>query len=162
MSGRRFGRLDGRSPAPADEAFLEALYLDTRPDLAALPVPRGVIEGIGRHQRRLQRDDYARRYPASEIWLVCDAGQPVARLVLDRTGGMLRVVDLSVALDARRRGVARALLRCLQEECDVVALRVRADNVAARALYAGLGFVTLRDDGASLELVWTSRPLHPD
>ena len=154
MGRRRFGRLEARAPRPADEGFLEALYLDSRPDLGALPVPRGVIEGIARHQRRLQADDYARRYPAAATWLALDAGLAVARVVLDRGGGMLRVVDLSVLAAARRCGVARAVLESLQQEEMALALRVRADNTAARALYAKLGFTLAHDDGATLELAW--------
>lgn len=154
MSRRRFGHLEARSPGAADEDFLEALYRDSRPDLGALPVPQSVIEGIARHQRQLQLDDYALRYPCSQTWLAIENGRPVARVVLDRSNRMLRVVDLSVAMKARRRGIARAVLRCLQQECDAIALRVRTDNLAGRALYAGLGFVPAGADGAALELIW--------
>lgn len=155
MNRRSFGRLAGRPPGPADEAFLEALYLDARRDLGALPVPRSVIEGIARHQRRQQRDDYARRYPLREEWLALEAEVPVARVVLDRTGGVLRVVDLSVPASVRRRGFARMVLRALQEERGAMALRVRTDNAAARQLYATLGFTLQRTDGDALELGWT-------
>jgi len=161
VSGRRFGRLQARAPGPADEACLEALYLDARPDLGALPVPRSVIEGIAHHQRQLQLADYARRYPACETWLVLEAERPVARVVLDRPSGVLRVVDLSVAASARRQGVARAVLLSLQEQAGTIALRVRAGNVAARRLYAGLGFLPVRDDGTTLELEWSRAPVHP-
>jgi len=67
---------------------------------------------------------------------------------------VLRVVDLSVAASARRRGVARAVLRALQEEETAMALRVRADNAPARALYGKLGFTRQRTDAATLELGW--------
>lgn len=154
MSTRRFGRLEARAPGPADGAFLEALYLDARPDLGALPVPRSVIEGIARHQRQQQVEDYAGRYPACETWLVVEAGEPVARVVLDRSGSGQRIVDLSVRKAARRRGLAHAVLRALQDEGVDIALRVRADNAAARALYARLGFTLQRDDKTTLELGW--------
>ncbi|WP_306397687.1 GNAT family N-acetyltransferase [Telluria beijingensis] len=154
MSARCLGGLEARAPGPADEAFLATLYLETRPDLAALPVPRGVIEGIACHQRQMQVDDYARRYPALEDWLLLEARRPVGRVALDRAGGGLRVVDLSVATAARRRGIARAVLAALQVEHEWIALRVRSDNVAARRLYEGLAFTLLRDDGPTLELCW--------
>ncbi|WP_170976802.1 GNAT family N-acetyltransferase [Massilia sp. HP4] len=154
MSRRCFGRLGARLPGPADAAFLDALYLDARPDLGALPVPRSVIEGIARHQRRLQVEDYARRYPLCETWLLLEEERPVARVVLDRSGGVLRVVDLSVAASARRRGVARTVLHALQEEGTAMALRVLTVNAAARALYAKLGFTLQRSEPAALELGW--------
>lgn len=155
MRARRFGQLHARAPVAGDEAFFEALYLDARPDLGALPVPRGVIEGIARHQRQMQVEDYARRYPDCEAWLVSEADNPVARVVLDRSGGGLRVVDLAVRATARRRGIARTVLYALQEQGIDIALRVRADNAAARALYARLGFALERDDELTLELCWS-------
>lgn len=155
---RRFGPLDARAPTAADAAFLFALYLAARPDLGALPVPRGVIEGIARHQQALQAADYATRFPHAETWVVEQDGAPVARLVLERDGQRLRVVDLAVATHARRRGIARMLLTALQEEgegkCAIV-LRVLVGNDAARALYERQGFSLLRDDGFAQELVWT-------
>ncbi|MGF6272436.1 ribosomal protein S18 acetylase RimI-like enzyme [Massilia sp. UYP11] len=154
MSARRFGSLEARSASCADEASLDALYLDSRPDLGALPVPRAVIEGIARHQRAMQADGYARRFATLQTWLVTDGERPVARIVLAGEGGALRVVDLSVALAARRKGVARSLLHALQDEYERIALRVRSANVAARRLYEGLGFTLLRADDAAMELEW--------
>lgn len=155
---RRFGPLEARTPTAADEAFLFELYLAARPDLGALPVPRGVIEGIARHQHALQAADYAARFPHAETWLFEHDGAPAARLVLDRGAQRLRVVDLAVATHARRRGIARMLLTALQEECAgkcAVVLRVLVGNDAARALYERQGFTLLRDDGFAQELVWT-------
>jgi len=120
-------------------------------------VPRSVIEGIARHQQQLQADEYARRYPAAETWLLTDGAQAVGRVVLDWTGDMLRVVDLAVAQEWRRQGVARTVLVALQAVCRgqrALALRVRTENAAARALYAACGFAVVRDDGATLELHW--------
>lgn len=162
MKERRFGRLGARSPTSADEAFLDALYLDSRPDLGRLPVPRGVIEGIARHQRAMQLEDYARRYAALETWLVIDGETPMARVVLAREAGALRVVDLSVALAARRKGIARQVLHALQDECERMSLRVRTGNLAARRLYDGLGFTPVRADDATLELEWGHKREHPE
>jgi ribosomal protein S18 acetylase RimI-like enzyme len=158
---RRFGCLGARAPTSADEAFLDALYLDSRPDLGALLVPRSVIEGIARHQRAMQVEDYARRYAALETWLVTDGEVPVARIVLARSDGVLRVVDLSVAPAARRKGIAGGVLRALQDECVRVTLRVRAGSLAARRLYDRLGFTPVRVDDATLELEWGQKEKHP-
>lgn len=157
MNERRFGALTGRAPHADDAAFLAALYLAARPDLGALSVPRSVIEGIARHQQQLQVEAYAQRYPAAEIWLLADGQQALGRVVLDWTSDSLRVVDLAVALHARRHGVARTVLAALQAACRgqrTIALRVRCENTAARALYAACGFAVVQDDGATLELAW--------
>ena len=157
MNVRRFGALTGRAPHASDSAFLAALYLATRPDLGALPVPRSVIEGIARHQQQLQVDEYAQRYPAAETWLLTDGNEALGRVVLDWTSDTLRVLDLAVAPHVRRHGVARTVLGALQDVCmgqRTMTLRVRCENVAARALYAACGFAVVRDDGATLELAW--------
>jgi len=157
VNERRFGALTGRAPHATDAPFLAALYLATRPDLGALPVPRSVIEGIARHQQQLQVNEYAQRYPAAETWLLTDGKEEVGRVVLDWTSDTLRVVDLAVAPHARRRGVARTMLVALQHAClgqRTMTLRVRCENSAARALYAACGFAVVQDDGATLELAW--------
>ena len=159
---RRFGHLAGRREERWDEPFLAALYLAARPDLGALPVPASVIDGIARHQRALRDDDYARRYPQAARWVIEDAGKPVAWLMLAEQEEGLRVVELAVAPDARRRGVASTLLRALHDEARPLALRVRRENAAARALYVRLGFTLRREaapeeaapDEAALELRW--------
>jgi ribosomal protein S18 acetylase RimI-like enzyme len=160
LPARRFGALSARPPTASDADFLEALYLAARPDLGALPVPRGVIEGIARHQRALQREAYARDYPRAREWIVEGEGRPLGLLVLDADAERLRVVDLSIAAHERRRGHARTLLLALQDEAGAAGLslrlRVRRDNAPARALYASLGLVAVGGDAAVEELAWSS------
>lgn len=51
------------------------------------------------------------------------------------------VLNLAVDPDARRQGVGRALLRrMIADRRGAILLEVRESNVAARALYAALGF----------------------
>lgn len=155
---RGFGALSGRTPGAQDEAFLAALYLACRPDLGALPVPRGVVAGIARHQQGLRDADYAQRYPGAQAWLVEEAGRAVGSVLLAQTGPGVRVVDLAVDARQRRKGVARAVLQALQREEEAIVLRVRSDNAPARALYASLGFILVQDQGDTLELAWIGSP----
>ena len=153
--GRSFGRFSARTPEAGDGAFLSALYLACRPDLGALPVPRGVIEGIARHQEGLRDADYAVRYPDAQSWLVEDGDGSVAWVLLAQTDGGVRVVDLAVDAGQRRKGVARAVLHALQSEEAAIELRVRAGNEIARALYASLGFRVADAQGEVLEMCWS-------
>lgn len=156
----RFGHLRARPVAPADAPFLAALYASTRADLLHLPVPRTVVDAIIAHQQKLQAKGYAEAWPQAHYLVLEDGATPVGRLVLDRAPGRLRVVDLSIAPAARRRGHARAVLEALQEcagrEACVLTLRVRADNPAARALYASLGFEPVEADASGEQLRWRS------
>lgn len=158
----RFGHLSARPAAPADAPFLAALYASTRADLLHLPVPRTVVDAIIAHQQQLQAQGYAEAYPEAQYLVLEQDATPVGRLVLNRAPGQLRVVDLSIAPAARRRGHARAVLAALQEqagrEACVLTLRVRADNPGARALYASLGFEPVEADASAEQLRWTPAP----
>lgn len=64
---------------------------------------------------------------------------------LARSRPLADVMTIAVAPDARSRGYGRRLLDWLieaagQAGCQALLLEVRADNAAARALYAGAGF----------------------
>jgi ribosomal protein S18 acetylase RimI-like enzyme len=65
--------------------------------------------------------------------------------VVDPRHGVAALGNVSTHPRHRRRGLARAtvgaLCRRLLADVDVIGLNVRADNVAGRALYRGLGFV---------------------
>lgn len=153
------GHLHARAPEPRDAAFLSQLYASTRTDLLYLPVPREVVDAIIRQQEQLQIQGYAQSFPHARTLVLEHLGVPVGRLVLNEAQGELRVVDISVAPQARRRGHARAVLGALQrrghEEGARVTLRVRRDNPNARALYVSLGFEVTGCDEASEQMCWT-------
>lgn len=75
------------------------------------------------------------------------AGAMLGNLIgLRRVGSRaLRIYSVVVAPEARGLGIGQRLVEALQalalaEGCDRVTLEVRADNAAARALYAKLGY----------------------
>jgi ribosomal protein S18 acetylase RimI-like enzyme len=104
--------------------------------------------------------------PQARIWVAELNGAVVANLILLLRGNsrVARVYSLVVGPRARGRGFAQRLVRAAETEArrlrlHAIKLEVRADNAAARALYAKLGYVESRslpgyyDDGADgLEL----------
>jgi len=157
LHGRLHRPLHAREADAGDAAFLAALYLSTRPELQALPVPRSVIEGIARHQQAQRDAHYAVRHPRRQAWVIEHGGQAVGMVLLAQTGEALRILELAVAGHARRQGIARTILRALQDDCasrQALALRVRIDNLAARKLYDSLGFITVEQAETTLELRW--------
>ncbi|MBA2661493.1 MAG: ribosomal protein S18-alanine N-acetyltransferase [Bradymonadaceae bacterium] len=83
----------------------------------------------------------------SRTWLVEDpsTGQLLAFLVFWIVHDEVHILNVAVDPAARRRGIARAVLRhfvaiCRQKRVSFVTLEVRAGNEAARGLYAALGF----------------------
>lgn len=92
-----------------------------------------------------------RETPAARVWLARDGeafvGIVVAFANLSTFAAKPRwnVHDVAVTPDARGRGVGRALLEQVIADAtaagaSAVSLEVRADNAAARHLYASLGF----------------------
>lgn len=102
---------------------------------------------------------HAASFPSGEQWdadaIMAQLSQPGVFGWLDDTGGLIlarvaadeaEVLTLAVVPEARRRSVGRALLTqaCTEaaaREARTMFLEVAADNNAARALYAALGFV---------------------
>jgi [ribosomal protein S18]-alanine N-acetyltransferase len=103
------------------------------------------------------------RSPAARV-LIAEAagvGGAAGALVLlsRRNSRSARIYSLVVHPRARGCGLAQALVRRAEAEarrrgCQAVSLEVRADNRAARSLYAGLGYCELKrlpeyyEDGA--------------
>jgi ribosomal-protein-alanine N-acetyltransferase len=63
-------------------------------------------------------------------------------------GGEVEILSLGVLPETRRQGIGRALLRAVFAEAErrgggSIVLEVAAENAAARALYAGLGFLSV-------------------
>lgn len=150
-----------RDAGAADDAFFASLYRSTRDDLLALPADPAIIDELVAMQHRMQVAGYRSSYPEAHYHVLELDDVAVGRLVTAAVDDAVRVVDIAVLPQARRGGVAAEALRRLQAQAAsagrAVALSVRKDNVAARRLYAALGFVVDGEDGMSLELRWRAQ-----
>jgi ribosomal-protein-alanine N-acetyltransferase len=98
--------------------------------------------------RPLTRDDLVALHakPAFRGFVLApDGGMPASYALFLKAGGMVDLVSTGTAAGARRRGFASRLLgeslrRLAADKVTEVTLEVAVDNVAALALYAGLGF----------------------
>lgn len=97
-----------------------------------------------------QAGDYERVFsvaaPARMALVAEEAGRVIGFLVAQSVEPVWDLENVAVATDARRRGLARALVsaflaRARGESAEAVFLEVREANLAARALYEKLGFV---------------------
>lgn len=161
------GPTDVSAPAPerslvqtrpvhsGDDALQRRLFAESRDDLALLPVEvRGPLLDM---QYAARRDQYAAAHPgADQVVLQCD-GIDVGSMTVDRTEQEVRLVDVSVALPHRRRGIARAALQALLDEAAAqsrpVHLQVWSDHHVARGLYARLGFTATTTDAGYLTMI---------
>lgn len=84
--------------------------------------------------------------PGTVRQTITDDRGPCAWLEYRVIADEAELIEIAVAARARRRGIARRLVEHLvtdarRQRVSAVHLEVRADNTAARALYAACGFV---------------------
>ena len=108
-------------------------------------------------QCQAQQQHYRRTFPKALNYLILVDGQPVGRLLVNRTESEIRVVDLSLFPEVRGKGIGTTLLRRLQAEARAagrpIRLHVRPGNRACR-LYQRLGFAITGNTGAHLQMEW--------
>ena len=148
---RRPADLALRPAGAADAAFLLALFASTRErELAHLPGGEAARKLFIRLQYAAQSHSYRSAFPDATLQLIALQGMPAGRMIVDRSGAFVHLVDLSLLPAYRNRGLGTALLRALLAEAAAggraLRLQVDAANPAAR-LYERLGFEPLRTDG---------------
>ena len=100
-------------------------------------------------QFRAQRRRYAATHPnaLNEILVVDD--KPVGSVLVDHSGEVTRIVEISVALGHRRRGIAGDVLAEIVQVADAahrhIELTVWSGNRAAVALVENAGFAPVTD-----------------
>jgi ribosomal protein S18 acetylase RimI-like enzyme len=134
-----------------DLPFLQALYATTRADeMAFAPWPEEQKAAFLRQQLGARETHYAAEFPAAANDIVTVAGRDAGRLLVDRSGGELRVVDIALLPDYRGQGIGTALMtRLMADAAELgVPVRLHADpHGRARGLYLRLGFTSVSSDG---------------
>ena len=147
-----------REQHAGDEAFARALYASTRDDLRRMPGPAALAEQLIAMQWRAQVHGYRQAYPLASYLVLERDGTPIGRLVLDRDGDALRLVDIAILPDEQGCGAGSAVLRGLQALAGAqrlaLTLAVSLANTGARRLYRRLGFSPDAQDALQEQLAW--------
>ena len=155
-------RLSLRSITNADQTFLADLYAASRPDLDGLRGQGDVFNQLIAMQQRVQLAGLLQNFPDAQQLVIESDQQPVGRLVVDWGDADVRVVDIAVAPNAKRSGVASAVLRAMQQVAATsnlqVSLAVANSNAPAQALYRALGFQLRQQDTLFDQLFWQPTP----
>ena len=147
-----------RPEKPDDEGFLFEVYAGTREEELALtnwdePMRRAFLN----QQFNAMRQGYRSMFPAGEFLIIQLDGNPAGRMVIDRGGREIHLVDLALLPAQRNRGVGTFLMRQVcAEAADAgkpVRLCVLKNNRAFR-WYERLGFAKTGDLGAYDEMEW--------
>jgi GNAT superfamily N-acetyltransferase len=160
-----------RPAALQDEAFQESLYASTRTEEMALTGwSLAQQDAFLRMQYNAQRQHYRTHYPSAEWHIVELGGQAIGRLIVDRSGDEVLLMDIALLPQYRGAGIGTRLIQRLQAEAagaeaagaetagagKPVRLHVESFNRALR-LYERLGFVRIGDNGIYVHMEW-----HPD
>jgi ribosomal protein S18 acetylase RimI-like enzyme len=136
-------------PATADdESLLFAIFCDVRGVMfAGLPEPQKDI--LLRMQFQAQTWGYEQSYPDAEQMIVFADGRSAGEVLVQRSGVIWRLVDISLFANYRNRGIGTRLIRDLLDHAAAsersLQLQVARDNPAAR-LYERLGMEMVAED----------------
>jgi len=106
-------------------------------------------------QFRAQSQQYGLCYAQADSSIILFDDQPVGRLLVDRTGPDIMLVDIALLAEYRNRGLGTSVIQSLLKEANgakkIVALHVVRGSAAAR-LYDRLGFIVINEDDVYLEM----------
>jgi ribosomal protein S18 acetylase RimI-like enzyme len=143
-----------RGATPGDDDFLRDLYETTRAEeVRGFGWDEAEQHAFLEMQFTMQKRAYLMQHPNAQHSIIWCDGQRAGRILVDRSGGGLTLVDISVHPDFRKRGIASQMLKRLQAESDLVLLSVDKTNLSARRLYEKFGFMTTGEN----EFIFTMR-----
>jgi ribosomal protein S18 acetylase RimI-like enzyme len=148
-----------RPIAPQDDSFLFQVYASTRSDeMALVKWSEEQIADFLWMQFSAQRKHYLHYFPGAEYSLIClEDHQPVGRIIIDRSGDEILLMDIALLPGFRNAGIGTRLVLDLQDEAQAkglpVHLHVEAFNRALH-LYERLGFTIIGEDGIYLKMEW--------
>jgi ribosomal protein S18 acetylase RimI-like enzyme len=147
-----------RDALPGDEAFLRGLYRGVRDaELALTNWSDAQKDAFADSQFALQDRWYRGQYPGARFLVVLRGAVAVGRIYLYLVPGELRLMEITLAPEARNAGLGTSLVQWVQELARergaAVTLHVEQSN-PARALYARLGFGDDGQEGIYARMRW--------
>lgn len=150
---------------PEDAGLLLAIYRSTcEREIAGFGWTGTEVDAFVALQFEAQSRYYASCFPDVEHSVVLVDGAPAGRLLVERSGNAVHIVDISLLPIFRRAGIGAALVHGLLNEADLrgvpVTCHVEAGN-EARLFWDRLGFAATDNKGVYIALerpCMTSRP----
>ena len=142
-----------------DRDFRYRLFCDSRQPEFALVLPPDVFQRVMAHQFQAQTVSYRAHFPQARFDIIELDGRPIGRIVVDRPGDRLHLIDQAIVPEMRGRGIGTAIMRALMDEAAArrvpVTLEVASSNDPSMRLYLRLGFVPTETAQPYIELAWT-------
>jgi ribosomal protein S18 acetylase RimI-like enzyme len=147
-----------RSVCPDDDAFIFGVYASTRArELQLTGWDSAQQNTFLQMQFQAQKDSYRLQFPNADHWVIqCDE-TAVGRMILDRTGLELLLIDIALLPEFRNLRIGSLLMAGILEEAaragKAVRLHVEVFN-SALLWYRRLGFSAVREDAVYVEMLW--------
>ena len=150
MSSRLATETALRPVGTADDAFLRRVYASAREEeLSVVPWEPGQREAFLRMQFDAQDAFWAEQRPDTARSLILIGDEPAGRLYVDTTDDEVRIVDIAILPEFRRRGAGTALLEAIIDEAPASEPSRSTSSASnpARSLYERLGFREVAEHG---------------
>jgi len=150
--------LELRPVTVQDDPLLFEVYASTRADeMRLVNWDKAQQEAFLRMQFNAQRSSYAMQFPHADYRIIVQDGQAAGRLIVDRSGEHILLIDIALLPQFRRARIGSTLIGQLMIEAVTaqkpITLHVEKFNPALR-LYERLGFSVIADSGLYLEMIW--------
>ena len=148
-----------RDEVPEDEPYLFALFASTRAEELA-PVPWNVEqkEAFLKMQFDAQHTFYKETYPTATYQVIGEDDVAVGRLYVQRETELIRILDIAIVPEKRRKGIGTELVKRVQEEGRQsqrpVQIYVETVNPSL-GQFERLGFSRRAEEGVNYLLEWT-------
>jgi GNAT superfamily N-acetyltransferase len=147
-----------RPARPEDRELLFRTYSSTRTEeLAQVPWGEEQKQAFLAMQFEAQDKYYRENYRTAEFLVIEDEGAPAGRLYVDRWADEIRLMDIALLPEHRRKGLGSQLLKDLQAEARTAGkpLRIHVERMnPALGLYQKLGFKQVEDRGVYWLMEW--------
>lgn len=153
--------IECRPVAEDDGEFLLRLYASTREEeMEFVDWSDDRKRAFLQNQLAAQKAEYGRRWPEADHEIVLADGTPAGMIWVGRTEDEIRLLDIALLPEFRRRGIGTALLKPLQEEAERDGKPMRhcvyITNTPAFAFYHRLGFKRVKEMGMYCLMEWNS------
>jgi ribosomal protein S18 acetylase RimI-like enzyme len=147
-----------RAASSEDDSLMLAVYCSTRADeMALVDWTDEQKQSFLQMQFDAQRISYLRDYPNAEYFVILNDGVEAGRLIVDRSGEALLIVDIAILPEHRNFGIGKSLIADLQDEArkSKKSLRLHVENFnRAQRLYERLGFQKVAEVSFYWRMEW--------
>jgi ribosomal protein S18 acetylase RimI-like enzyme len=154
------GMLHLRAERDDDRDFRYRLFCDSRPPEFALLAPAAFAQ-LMTQQFHAQTLSYLGQFPQACFDIIEVSGEPIGRIVVDRPGAVLHIVDQAIVPQWRGRGVGTAIVRALMDEAQAAGIPVRietSEDDPSLRFYRRLGFMPVEAVSLGTQLEWRPVP----